>query len=478
MSRLLARLIGRLAGRDGFSRSVFTLLTGTTVALAISYLAQPVLTRLYAPEAFGLFDSFAAIIGLLIPFASMRYEDAVMLPGDNREALDVLGLSVAIVAGVCLLCAGLIGTGHVLGWWNGSLTPWLWWVVPVLFVARLAKLGEQWLARRRRYAGISRGQALQAGVTAASRIALRYSTPPASPGGLIAGYLAGSLAGCLWYGSRLRETLGALAHRMVSPRPLWAAARRYRRFPLFSMPSTLLNALLSRLPFLLLLYFFDSSVVGYFGRAYALFAVPLGLIGGAVSQVFFVEGAERIRTAGFSELTHRVHDRLVMLGIFPALGLILAGPEVFGFVLGGPWETAGAYLRWIAVWLFLASVASPLTRVFDVMEMQRHDLLASIAMFVIQTSLLVAGGLSGDVTTALILLGAGGAAARIVHLAIILHLAGVPARHAAVAYLRYALRSLPWLAVLYAATLFHRPWLTTLTLLACGAGYLLVASEE
>ena len=62
--------------------------------------------------------------------------------------------------------------------------------------------------------------------------------------------------------------------------------------------------------------------------------------------------------------------------------------------------------------MLLAAIASPLTRVFDVLERQRTDLACSVGMIVLQTAALVVGGRTGDVFFTLLLLGIAGVVAR------------------------------------------------------------------
>lgn len=452
---------------------VATLLSGTAIALLLSYLAQPILTRLYLPESFGLFDTFVSFLGILIPFASLRYEDAIMLPEREKEARDVMRLSVLLVFIASLLSIGFWLMGPSINRLFGSekLSSWLVLLPIAMLVLRMAKLGELWLTRQKTFKTIASGQVAQAGVTVTLRIALGDITRAGSPFGLLFGYLAGLATASIWYAARILRT----SKSWFTDTNIWdgikAAAIRYRRFPVFSMPSTLLSALLARLPVILLLFYFNETTVGYFGRAFALFAVPLSLVGNAISQVFFVEGAEANRTDSLAELTRSVHARLIMLGMFPTLALMLAGPDVFGFIFGETWRTAGIYLQILAPWFFLASVASPLTRVFDLLEAQRIDLGVSMFMFLLQTTLLIAGGLTGDIYICLLALSLGGCLARCVHLGVILKLAGTRYRHALADFFRQASYALLPLALLYGTMQFQLPWLTTVTLLLFSAGY-------
>ena len=414
----LRNRLGRLIPADGFTSSVFTLLSGTTFALLLAYLAQPILTRLYPPASFGLFEAFLAIVTILIPLASLRYEDALMLPEEEQEAFHVLGLSVVLVLIGCSLSGLLYLVGpEIAAWFDApELSKWLYWVPPVLFAARISKIFELWLTRKKRYVPISVGQSAQSGIIASVRIGMGYLN---SPLGLFAGYLTGQLSTMLGYSYLAIKHQGVNVLSTFSRSGMLAVLNRYRRFPMFSMPSALLSALITRLPALLLLFFFDQVTVGYFGRAYALFATPLSLLGGAISQVFFVEGVEAHRNKHMPAFIRKVHAQLVLIGLFPTLAIMITGPQVFGFILGEAWTVSGEYLQILAPWLFMASISSPLTRTFDILERQRLDLATSLVMFVFQTIAFIAGGMSGEISTCLLYVCLGGCAGRFFQLFII-----------------------------------------------------------
>ncbi len=426
---------------------VLTLLSGSSIALGLSYLAQPLLTRLYTPEAFGVLDAFVALASLLFVLGTLRYEDALLLPHDEAEARGLLRLAIRILLGISLLCLMLSLPGRLLLARAGevALADWLPWLGPALLLMGGGRLAELWLMRREAFRTLSAGTALRAATTTTLRLAAGLPPLQAGAAGLIGGFLGGHLSALLFYGRRLRCQTPTTSD---AP-PLTALARRYRRFPLFTLPAALLNALSMRLPFLLLLAFFDARVLGFFGRAFMVLSVPLGLVGGATGQVFFVRAAEARHGGGLAALTLRVYRRLLQVGLYPVLLLMLLGPDLFAFVFGQPWHTAGQYAVWIAPWLLLAALASPLSRLFDVLERQRADLATSVLLFLLQTGALVVGGLQGRPETALLLLGLAGVLGRLVQLGVLLRLAGVSLRDALTPLLRYALFSLLLLGLLY-----------------------------
>lgn len=473
MTQPLRHRIGHLFTERGFRGPVLTLLSGSTVVLGVAYLAQPLLRRLYTPAEFGLLDVFVSIVGVLMACASLRYEDALMQPEDEQDAASLWWLALLLMIGFTLLTGIVVIWNEPLAAFLGdaALAPWLLFVPPALFVVRLAKLAELWLTRALRFRIITTGQVSQTLTMLAIRIGAGVPPVQAGTGGLVAGYLAGYLvAGAILIRQVWRESRTVLRAAFRMDR-MAAHARRFRRYPLFSMPATLLSAVVMRLPFFLLLYFFDESTVGLLGLAFVVLSTPLGLVGNAVAQVFFVKAAEARRAGTLGLLSRAVHQRLVALGMFPTLVLLVAGPDLFAFVFGEAWREGGVYVLYVGPWLYLAAVAAPLTRLFDVLELQRTDLVMSLLMFLVQGTALIAGGLSGEVLRTLLYVGIAGACMRLIHVDVMLRAAGVPMLQAYKPYLRYGLFSLPFLLPIAAVEPLDHGWLTAATAILCGLGY-------
>ena len=61
-------------------------MTGTGMAQTITILFSPILTRLFTPEEFGIFYLFSALADILVIFATGRYELAILIPKDEKDA--------------------------------------------------------------------------------------------------------------------------------------------------------------------------------------------------------------------------------------------------------------------------------------------------------------------------------------------------------------------------------------------------------
>ncbi|NND71909.1 MAG: oligosaccharide flippase family protein [Rhodothermales bacterium] len=457
-----------------FSGSVLTLLSGAAGALMVSYLFQPVLTRLYTPTEFGIFDSFVAILALLIPLASVKYEDAIVLPEEDGDAGHLLTLSILILFLSTAVLTAVIyflptfGIGNVL-----IERRWLLLLPVALILVRFSMLGELWNIRYKTFKTIS---AVSVSRSASTNF-VKLGAYTSGTSGLFFGYIAGFTLAVSIYAAGIVRAVRLSLHDGLREGVV-RVARRYKNFPRYTMPASLLASLVGRLPFLLLLYFFSPEIVGLFGRAFAAIMVPLSVVGTAVSNVFYVFAAERRNTPHLASSSAKVFDRLVLFGLFPSLAILLAGPQIFGFVFGSDWTASGDFARIIAIWLLLSAVTSPLTRLFDVLERQRLELITAGVLFVLQTAALIVGGLSGNPATALIYLAVSGSIGRLIQLAILFRIAGVQVADIAATTQRYVGRSLPGTILIALSLLDGRPLVVIIATIAGAAIYGLLSLRD
>lgn len=456
---------------SGFLRPVLTLVTGAVAAQALVFAARPVLTRLFTPDEFGVLTVFVTLVTVLGTVSSGRYEDALMLPDDDDDAAGVLALAFAVTAGVGLATALVLLD---LSWWSAllggpSMRPALLFLPPAVVLAGWSLALETWHTRLHRFRPVSASRAVQSGSVVAIQLAAGFMAIGAA--GLVAGAAVGFVVSVLWLGATFLYADGRRLRVSLSALP--ALARRYARFPLFSAPAALLNVLASRAPVLLLAAFFTTGTVGQFGIAFGTLVLPLGLLTGAVGQVFFVRAAEAHRANRLGPLTLGVLRQLLVVTVYPALVVAVAGPALFAFVFGSEWALAGEYARALSVWVLLVSIAVPLTRVFDVTEQQRADLGFSIVLFVVQTGAFAAAAVLGTALDAVVALGIVGAGMRLLHIGWMLRLAGTPLRPAALAALRVTAYALPFLVVVAGVQAWAESGLwVALAAFAGGLGYL------
>lgn len=402
---------------------VLTLVGGTALAQAAVFAARPVLTRLYTPEAFGVLTIVVTVVSLLSAVAHGGYRYAILLPESDRDAGGLAALALAGAVLTTGLAALGVAAAAAAGWTHGEAA---WWLLPpALFALDASQTFETWLTRRGRFPAVSASRVGQSAAVVAVQVsggALGFAAT-----GLVAGAAAGFAVSLALTAAAVWKADGDLLAGSFRPAPMRALARRYARFPAFSAPAAALNLAATRLPVLLLAAFAGQAVVGQFGVAYGTLALPLGLVTGAAGQVFFVRAAAAVREGTLPDLTRHTLRGLLAVTVFPSLAVVVAGPDLFAFVFGPTWQAAGEFARLVAPWTLAASVAAPLTALFDVLERQRADLAFSVVMASVQTAVLVAAGLTQPPYGIVLAASVAGTGLRVAHVAWMLRTAGVPA---------------------------------------------------
>jgi O-antigen/teichoic acid export membrane protein len=219
----------------------------------------------------------------------------------------------------------------------------------------------------------------------------------------------------------------------------------------FTTPATLLTSLSAQLPYLLLAFFFTEETVGLFGRGHKLLALPAALIAGAFAKIFMVDAAEAQRAGRLAISVQDVFNRMIAFGFFPTLVAIIAGPEIFSFLLGQDWVTAGIFAGYLAPWIFLTVVSSNLTPIFDVTNNQSADFKSGLIILSVQAAALYWGSLSGVPLIAVLYMVIAGCLLRILHVIWLFHLSNTPLRLLLESPAKQFVVSLPGIALVIAS---------------------------
>jgi O-antigen/teichoic acid export membrane protein len=361
----------RLAPKDSFGRGVAFLVGSNAAAQVITVLAYPVLTRLYTPYDFGVLAIFASVTGMVLVFASLRYELAIPLPTTDIVAGGVLaGALLSLLFVVCGLAVLLSLFADQLFWILGApgLTEHAWLVVAAVLVGSAYEILRYWGIRKARYRVI----AMTNMTRSVGQVVLQVGLGVLAwgPLGLLLGHTVGLFLGI---GSLLRaQWAGADRGWVVDWRTVVPAMRRYWRFPLLSAPSSLVNSAGFFLPPLLFSAYYGPAVAGWFALAIRLIGLPMGLLGRSVAEVFLAEVARGGLGDGVSleKLFTTTVRKMFIWGAPPVLAIALAGPTLFSWVLGAEWESVGLYVQLLAPAFVSQIIVSPLAQTLNIVGRQ------------------------------------------------------------------------------------------------------------
>jgi len=380
--------------KSRFVVDVLKLVSGTTVAQLLTIAAAPLLTRLYGPEAFGLFAIFVSIVNLIVVIACLRYELAIMLPEQDGEAANILGISlgfVLITTGV-LIPVLWLGGRPLASWLKvPELTNSLWLIPPAVLVGGTFLALNYWNSRTRHFGRLSIARVTGSTATTGMQLGAGYAGYTGG-GGLISAYLAGTTITTLILGGQIWRDDRSMFRSNIRWRTAIDLLKRYRKFPVYDAWSGLLNTLSWQLPSFLLAAFFSPIVVGYYALGNQLLRLPMSLIGNSIAQAFFPRAAEAKLDGTLPIVVENTFRYLVTLGMFPMLLLAIIGRDLFVVVFGETWAEAGVYTQILSVWMFFWFISSPLSTLFRVLEKQEFSLALNVTIFVSRLIALSIGG--------------------------------------------------------------------------------------
>ena len=425
------RNLARRWSGGGFGASVAVLVSGSAIGQVLTLAVAPILTRLYTPEELGVLAVFASILAIGTVAICFRYEVAIPLPDDDATARDLawLCLGIATVASAAVGVAALAlaePLSHIDAVEDAA--PLLVLLAPSLFGIGVIQVLTYWSLRRRRFPLIGAANATQAGAQAGAQVGMGAAHLGAA--GLLVGYALGRLLGAAVLVARLWRD--ASLTRRPTFRALRSVGRAYRQFPALALWSSLLNSASAELPVLVVAILFGSEVVGFFGYTVRVLQTPMGLVGIAVGQVYYANVAGMREGPELRETTLGVFRRLVALATGPLLLVLIAGPALFAFVFGEEWRQAGSYAQWLAPWLFVVFIASPLSSLVFVLNRQRQELVFQSTLIAGRLGALFVGAALGTADLAIHMLGVVSACLWAAYLVWLLHIVGAPVRLPAV----------------------------------------------
>lgn len=377
---LLAKKIKKKLPKSQFAHSVGVLISGTAGAQLLIVLATPLLTRLYSPEKFGLLAVYASILSFLTVISSLRYELAIPLPKSNLEAAHITVLSIIIVIAMTILSIPIIFifNNEITAFLNiQKIKEYLWFIPFALLFIGIYQVLNYWAIRCKNYSVISKTKIKQSTLS----ILIQSTFFKFDTLGLILGQIAGQIAGV---SNLAKLAIKSKEFKKISYPSLKKFAIKYKKFPLFSTWEGFANTASLQIPPLMFAALFSPSIAGFYMLANRVLALPMSVIGSAIGNVFLTNAATAYRENKLQPLFEKVFSTLTYLSLPIITILLFTSPKLFSFAFGKEWEVAGVYAQWMAVWLGLVFIASPLSTLFSILQKQKSGMIFQVTMLALR----------------------------------------------------------------------------------------------
>lgn len=345
-----------------FRSNFFKIAKANVLAQLLPLLAAPLLTRLYTPEDFGALALFSAAASLLLAFSSWRFDWSV--PNTSSKTLAVALLlfgSVALLffSGVTFFV--LWNWAEQWSFWKGFdvLGPLLFFLPVIILGSGLHELMHCWYVRQAELSKVASVRIAQSITGTGLNLVGGYA-------GLGAWGLIGSSVTSAWVGMGLlvsgAQNLKSSFARLSLNRIKVGITRYWWESTASTMVAIVNIASLAAVP-LLLVQYYSAKEVGWYALMYRLAITPIGLLTSALSQSFWAEAAQLVKTdiTRLKSLFLKSTKLLILVAI-PVVLLCISGPLFVGPVLGeAQWAGAGEILMALAPMLVGMIVVQPLT---------------------------------------------------------------------------------------------------------------------
>jgi len=367
--------------KGSFISHVATLVTGTAISQAVTFAAMLVLTRLFAPDAFGLLAVFMTIVSLFSVLGGARYELAIMLPEEDRVAANVFHLATLVLTGICVLSLLAVALFHgrltaILG--EPLVDPWLWTIPAVLFVNGFYQVLGYWCGRMKRFRHVAVSRIAQSAGTVLMQIAL-FLVHANGGVALIGGWIFGQSLGCIVLLTQVLGQDGAFLRSSWDARSIPHLLRTYRNFPLYKAPYSFVSNSSSQLVVVVIRMFSSLTTVGLFSMATRAIYLPATLVASSMNQVFYEKAATETAPGRLEAFVNRALRIQIVLMTPLLFFAAFESRLVFAAVFGARWTESGAFAAFLAFAGYMYFLTSWLDRLFDVNSRQRLALVLGVA---------------------------------------------------------------------------------------------------
>lgn len=384
LNKLKSKLNSKLNEQGGFLKAVSVLVGGTAFAQLIGFLCLPFLTRIYSPEDYSILGAYIAIVSILAVVSCLRFDIAIPIPKPEEEGKALLILSLlsntiflVFLYLILFLIYPFIQEFKIIR----QLSYWIWLVPFGVYVSGLYSALQYWATRHKRFKDIAQTRMTQA--VFGNSTSLTTGMVFGGGWGLILGQIVNFSAGLFKLALSAKKDL-----HLVQSTSLKETFIKYSNFPKYSTFEALANTSAIQLPLIIIASFIVGPEVGFLMMAMKILAIPMSLIGSAISQVYLTNANQYLENGTLYDYTKKVISKIFKLALGPFVLLACLSPFVFGFIFGKQWEDLGLYVLYMIPWFFMQIVTSPVSMGLHIIKKQKIALILQIFGFFLRVIIL------------------------------------------------------------------------------------------
>ena len=339
--------------------SIVKLLSGSLIAQVIVFITMPIITRLYTPEDIGAQGVFISVVGILAIFFTLNYHQAIAITVKKYEKFYISLICFTIST---LLFFLSIITLYILDFFCWNITFFSntkYFIIIGGFLTSIVLLLEQFCYKEKLFAIQSKSQVYYSLSGQSLKICLGLLS--SSSIYLIVSILISYVIKIVYIGNFFVMKLNFLSKYKLNILNVRAVARKYKSFPLYRLPQTLLTMFSLNVP----VYFLTSNYglvnTGYYALAMSVLGLPLTLFGNSVTNVLYPKVTELYISSKEVAVNYILKSiRLIALILILPFSLFYFISEfLFEFIFGEGWKVAGVFSSYLVIQFYMVVVARP-----------------------------------------------------------------------------------------------------------------------
>lgn len=367
---------------SSFKKSLAMLMSGSLVAQLITIITSPLLTRVFTSEQVGTYTYILSITTMFMGVINGRYDMSIVSEENEDDVYPLIKISLIIgfiSSAVITACCYLY-----IQYTDNIQIDYVYIYIFIfisLFTYSINNVLIAYNNRNKEYKIMTYVQVIRSIYQNIGGLILGIFKIGLL--GLLLSYTAGQFKGMKKQGESIRPYIRKIKN--VDRSKLKYVLIKNRKQPLYSAPAIFANSFSYSSITLFIELLFGMASVAYYSVSVRILGVPLSIVSGNVSKIFFQEASkEHNQTGQFYKAFKKVVLFQSILAIPMVMFMILFAPNICEIVFGYEWRIAGEYIKILAPMFGIRFIVTTITPGMIIANKQKSELILQL-MFILSS---------------------------------------------------------------------------------------------
>ena len=368
--------------KSSFLKALTYLLTGAIIGQLIGIFTSPIISRIYTPTEYGVFSQLTSLLTIISLVATLRYDEALLLPKKNSIAKILAHLSIFFSFSLSSFAFLII---IFIYYYNQSFIKSLWpeiLLLPLMvFYASVINTANAWRTRENNFSFVAKIQVFRS--ISSSFLKIIFGVIGFHSFGLLLGLLISDFISIILNKDIFNNIFFNNIKRLIFKQS--RKTKEYIDFPIYGTSQVLISSLWIQLPPLLIGKVYGSSFAGQYAMALLLIQYPIAIMQSALRQVLYPKLTSLYNNKlKLFKSTLYTTSLMYFLYLIPAVIIFFHGEIIFNFIFGDKWIMAGRISQILVVSSFISVGKTPSILLARIFKKQKEIVFLDILALILQ----------------------------------------------------------------------------------------------